>query len=327
VFAATNRLLAVIRPMIQRDVYLIYAGKEAAKISDGKIYSFLTKQIENIVDELKVVTTQVNLTTLISTQTQYVQYWNAILIQKKTFVVQSMSVRVTEKDWKPKGFSQGFACALGAIDGVGGYISGPQNLGLNITHMQLANDLLKLANALLDEFYGAVWGGAIATPKCYPDLYEPNDKPSPSKSVKNLGTKVTIGDVTSTEGDVDWFSLPLMGPFAKVQAGVAGRSPKGSADCGKVPKGAKLCVSMFWWSNVIDLAGTGPAPIGQEVCKTVSEGLFGSDPVDPQVVVPWWNVSKVTGETNQTLLVRVRQPPGQKMDIPYSVMMFGGSIF
>ncbi len=86
---------------------------------------------------------------------------------------------------------------------------------------------------------------------------------------------------------------------------------------------AKSCLQMFWYSDLIELAGTGPAPIGSEHCGTIGPG----NAVDPQMQTPWWNVSKVTGETGQKLLVRVRQPNGQNLAFPYKLMLFAGGIF
>jgi hypothetical protein len=317
------KFLTLVRPMVQKDVYLTHSSETPSKISDGKPYTFTTKMIEHIVDELKTVVTEVQLTTIISSVTFYKPLWNGLLVQNKTFVLQQLQVRKTTSPWKPKFFSQSLSCALGAIDGFGGYLSGSTAVPVPYQTMQYVNDALQLVDWLLDKGYGYIWGGGIAAPTCYPDLYEPNNKYNVGQNVKNLGSKVTIGDVTSTKGDVDWYTLPLLGAWAKVQAGVAGRKPKGSSDCNSVPAGAKLCVSMWWHSNIIDLTGTGPVQIGSEGCGAVSNGDF----IDPEFSVPWWNVSKVTGEQNQKLLVRVRQPTGQNLDIPYSVMMFAGSIF
>ena len=320
---ATLRFLTAARPMVQKDVYITHSGKAPSKISDGKLYTFAMKQVENIADELKVVVTTVQLTTIISTTTTYTQLWNGVLISKQTMVIQQLKAKQTTQPWKPKGFNQALACALGVIDGFGGYLQGGATFPVPFETMQYINDALKVVDKLLDEAYAHIWGGAVPTPACYPDLYEPNNKASPAQATKNLGSKVTIGDVTSTKGDVDWYSLPLLGAWAKVQAGVSGRKPMGSNDCGTVPANAKLCVSMHWWSNIIELSGGQPVAIGGEVCGKVSDGTF----VDPEFVVPWWNVSKVTGEQNQTLLVKVRQPAGQNLDIPYQVMMFAGGIF
>ncbi len=319
----TLRLLAATRNFVQMDLYMTVPGDKKPAISDGKIFTFTMKMVENIGKELKKVVTTINLTTIISSTTTYVQLWDTLYVSNKTFVYQRLRVQRTSKPWLPKGFSQAVSCAIGLIDGVGGYIQSATNTPINMDVSQFANDALKLTDRLLDEVYASAWGGTIATPSCYPDIFEPNNKASVKQAVKNLGQKVTIDKLSMTKGDVDWFTLPLLGAWAKVQAGVAARKPDAANDCGTVPAGAKLCVQMYWYSNIIELAGTGPAKIGSEHCGVVGPGESG----DPQVATQWWNVSKVTGEQGQTLLVRVRQPSGQNLDIPYRAFMFAGGIF
>ena len=318
----TLRLLAAMRPMVQKDLLLTYGEQNKSNVSDGKLFTFSMKMVEKIGKALKQVVTTVNLTTIVASTTTYIQLWDSIYIANQTLVVQQIKVRQTTQDWAPKGFSQMLSCAIGLVDGFAGVIQGSGS-AVDVQAAQFANDALKLTERLLDEVYGHVWGGTIAAPSCYPDLFEPNDEYNVGQAAKNLGDKVTIDGLTLGKGDVDWFTLPLLGAWAKVQAGVAARVSTGADDCpgGTLP--AKLCVQMFWHSNIIELSGTGPVAIGSEHCGSIGPG----EAADPQLATQWYNVSKVTGEQNQKLLVRVRHPPGQDLQVPYKAMMFAGGIF
>lgn len=325
--------MALMRPMVLTDFYIAYQPESAA-LSEHLDEKSLVKTVFAGVKEATTIW-QEYIKTMIDIQSltlTYKELWIDNILVAQEFHLDYFHFNYTEKGWKPKGFGKGVECALfAAVEVVGKLfdVAAQDYVGEQTfqTHL-ITNDQLKLMNTVADAIYAEYWGGSIPAPQCLPDIWEPNDTWQTAPTATNFGELVVINDMMLNKGgnvggldipdDTDWFALPVMGIFSKVQAGVGYREPSGDESNCAAAEGS-VCVQLHWYSDLVELMDAPPIEVGGEHCGLLEDTWLD----DPSLETEQYLLAPVTGETGARIMVRIRHSGAASANIPYKLYMYG----
>lgn len=162
--------------------------------------------------------------------------------------------------------------------------------------------MLDIIEAYLDDVHAEYWGGDIPDPDCLPDLWEPNDTwqaalAAPFAGYLDSGAVVEVDNLNLCDGqsaaDEDWFAFDAAPINFNVQSRI--RTSSG----GTSGENERICLELYWYSEIYEIGGFDPSVISGPYCGTVASE-FSTGQV---------NVAQVTGESYRYVLARIYPDP------------------
>jgi hypothetical protein len=196
-------------------------------------------------------------------------------------------------------FDWGVDCALTAAKGARiGWTAQDEQWTADIEIETAAGFMIDIIDDFLAKLHAEHWGGDIPDPDCLPDIWEPNDtwQSALTQPFANAGSPVTIENFNLCDGtsadDVDWIAIDANLINFQVQGRI--RAPEGGEGANE-----RVCLDLYWYSQITELAGDPPYFL------TGACGTVASEFSTAQI-----GVAQSTGESFRYVLARVRPDPG-----------------
>lgn len=186
------------------------------------------------------------------------------------------------------------SCVVGLVTSFDVEVEG---MPYTVETLEVIDAIADLAHHWLDHAYATHYGMVFDPPACLPDEFEPNgDRVAAQLGGAQLQIDgpvqldgLNLCDGEGPAGDEDWFVFD-MGPISlRAQARVRAPDPPGAgAD-------ERVCVEIFFYSELLELVGAEPERVEGPVCGRVGDAFSTQQ----------FSVRRTVGEQWSQLIVRV----------------------